>query len=997
MNKYVAMALIGVLLVCILPVCSSTKCIGGRISEVVVDSGSVLRSVDYQSYLGPLVVVFGQYNDYYVYRIPEFISLLGGYYDDVITYTASNYSSSPFYIVAKNFSDYAGYMGAFFDLAVFISPWDDSPLEGEYLMVRRALVYGKSVMLTGNWYGYFDKRKLNPFTEHLGIYWYDDEALDTSNNFGQEYYPWIHTWGENSLASRLNGGNFSLEVSAASSTCFKIYEEYNNTNSAIIYPIGTGDDDTYTKYNSSHGKNITIYLGVINTTSNGKLFASGGTLWLSNKSYYGTPIGLESKQTEFFVRNIFSWFNSSLRDVVYPVNITLPRTLYAGSKEYLFLDVKNLGAVDRHTTLYVEVYGSSRLKINATQVDLGLVAAKSGESIVLSIETNMTGIAMINITTVGVNPANSSDVVRYSKIVPLRTLAFRIEASKLKDIMWLYLRNRTTIGLKITNLASVDSTNTKIYVSAPSEIIPEDTSINIGNIAVGGSVEKNISLTVLGAGIFDVEILVISDQLEGRITVKIYSYEKPIAVFANNRNSYFNYQSWSRYGNMTDFVDNYLGQYFGVYIANETGEITDLVLSDASLLILPRIDVKGALSEAEKDSIMRFVDNGGCLIVLGDGTDAGKYFDPDPINSLLRDYGLEFLDAQLVNTNGTDPVYDFVYHDEGPAKYINYKITLSSLYKTSVINIASNITIRDNVFVWVYPVISGGPNTLVNVSGGSELRNDTTKIILAVAELSSGGKIVVFGSNDMFSYTNWARSDRLALIGNVFAWMYGDISLSSPSFMELNISVENRIPIVVENIGPVGVRRINISVETDSSILVLNTSIEIVFLDAGGIKKIYLAVVPQSMGTYSMTIYYVAGGLKQKSVSMSIKVTDKIPPTISVEQPKNNTRTSDKEVQIVFNVSDNYRLKEVKIFVDGNNILTESTTGNFYYKEISHRFTVGEHIIEIVAYDEYQNMGRVIIKITVEEVVSPTILIVSGIIIAGVVGVWIIYWRKKRK
>ncbi|MEX0567859.1 MAG: Ig-like domain-containing protein [Candidatus Njordarchaeota archaeon] len=997
MDRYISVALIGILLISIVPMGSSISHFDGNPVDMV--NRSSYRATEYQSFYGPVAVLFEQYNDYYIHIIPEFISLLDEYYDEVIVYTAANYSSSPFYAIAENFSEYAGYMGAFFDLGVFINPEDGTPLREEYLMVKKALSYGKSLMITGDWYRYFDKQKLNPFTEHLGISWYDDEVLDLTNNFSKEYYPWIHTWKNNGLSRLLTGDNSSLEVSAASSTCLEIQEEYNNTNGIVIYPVGTGDDDTYTKYNSSSGTNITIYLGVINVTSSGKLFVSGGTTWLSNKTDNGVPIGLSAKETEYFVRNIISWFNSSLDDVVYPINITLPKILYAGTKEYLFMDIKNLGASNRQTTLYIETYGSSNLKINSTQINLGIIAPKSKKNVALSIETNTTGIAMINITTVAVNPSNTSDVVRYSKIVPLRTLAFRIEASKTKDIMWLHLRNRTTIKVKITNLAGVDSTNTKIYASAPSGISLENIPIYVGDIAIGSSVEKNVSLTVLEAGIFDVELIVKSDQLEGRIVVRIYAYEKPIAVFANNRNSYFNYQSWSKYGNMTDFVNNYLGQYFGVYIVNETGDLTDTVLSDASLLVLPRIDADGAFTEAENESIMNFVDNGGCLIVLGDGTEGGKYFNPSYINSLLREYGMEFLDSQLVNINGTDPVYEFEYYEEGPAEYINYKISLSSVYKAAVINIISNLTIREgNIIVRAYPVISGGPNTLVNISGESELKNDTTKIILAVAELSTGGKIVVFGSNDMFSYTNWARSDRLALIGNIFAWMYGNISISVASLVELNISVTNKIPIVIENIGPVGVRRIGISVETDSSILLLNTSIEVIFLDAGGTKKVYLSVVPQSMGTFSMTIYYIAGGLKQKSVSISIKVTDKIPPTINIKTPTNNTRTSSKKIIVEFNVSDNYNLKEIKLYLDGNSILTETISGNFYNKSITLDLTTGEHTIKIMAYDEYQNMNQIVIKITVEEAVNLTVVaIISGVIIAGVAGAGILYWKKKKQ
>jgi len=121
-------------------------------------------------------------------------------------------------------------------------------------------------------------------------------------------------------------------------------------------------------------------------------------------------------------------------------------------------------------------------------------------------------------------------------------------------------------------------------------------------------------------------------------------------------------------------------------------------------------------------------------------------------------------------------------------------------------------------------------------------------------------------------------------------------------------------------------------------------------------------------GLYEIHIRVFDGGLNYREITLIITV-DITPPTIQILSPDNNTEVHDKNITININVSDNIKVLEILVYVNGslNKTLPPSTTS----------FTLtlkdyGKYIIKIVARDHAQNSAEKILILKITPIIETT-------------------------
>lgn len=175
------------------------------------------------------------------------------------------------------------------------------------------------------------------------------------------------------------------------------------------------------------------------------------------------------------------------------------------------------------------------------------------------------------------------------------------------------------------------------------------------------------------------------------------------------------------------------------------------------------------LEQSEIDALVRYVNNGGSLLILG--SNDMDMIDPtrDSINLVLKNFGIRMM------KNGTDDptnrkgcsctpiIHNLLKHP------INEGVNSIILYKPASLEIKGDAI-----------AIARGDNDTFSI--GSEPIGGENVIIVAVYE-EGKGKVAVIGSSFIFDNGKIGDMDNKQFARNLFAWLGNDFSLALPSWL----------------------------------------------------------------------------------------------------------------------------------------------------------------------------------------------------------------------
>ena len=123
---------------------------------------------------------------------------------------------------------------------------------------------------------------------------------------------------------------------------------------------------------------------------------------------------------------------------------------------------------------------------------------------------------------------------------------------------------------------------------------------------------------------------------------------------------------------------------------------------------------------------------------------------------------------------------------------------------------------------------------------------------------------------------------------------------------------------------------------------------------------------------------------------------DDTPPEIAIREPENNTKISAPEVHLEIDVSDNFLVKNVSIYIDGKLLMA---TNNTHIDMTISLDSPGSIVITILALDEAENrkMCWIYIEYIVPTVIWERYTVYIAIVFSIIVAVIIVFALKKRK
>ncbi|MEM0466781.1 MAG: hypothetical protein QXX20_04205 [Candidatus Thermoplasmatota archaeon] len=198
----------------------------------------------------------------------------------------------------------------------------------------------------------------------------------------------------------------------------------------------------------------------------------------------------------------------------------------------------------------------------------------------------------------------------------------------------------------------------------------------------------------------------------------------------------------------------------------ETGEVTDDILRDFDVFIV--INLNTSFTPREHAAILRFVEQGGSLLILGDHTNVSGI--RDPLNHLIAPFGISYrFDSALP----LDTVHQWF-----PTTYINYHpITIGITDFSDIhIHVGASLTITPDVFpliIGTYGFSDQGDQDNQDISYLGDYRyvpgEQIGDVVLAATTTHGSGKIVVFG--DTSTFQNSALPMTYPFVTNIFCWL----------------------------------------------------------------------------------------------------------------------------------------------------------------------------------------------------------------------------------
>ena len=280
---------------------------GGEVSETIVVKA-----------LAHKVIVFdnahGQYFD--PDRLSDFIAMLGEYYEVVIN---TDPITSDILAAAE----------------IYVLPNPESEIKDSEASALKSFVNnGGKLLITGNWYNYFYPDYVNKITEDWGIYWYDADIEDPTNNIqGNAYWPVLYTWANNTVADRLKIG--VTEV---------YYDGTGLMVSGNAVPVLLGDDDAYVRLDNgtviSWENGSVVGVAAYSNNNGGKVLAYGSSYIVRSDGSYASWWDIN----KVFVRNSIEWLLGISPTPHLTASFVIPGSATAGETFTIQVKVTNDGS-----------------------------------------------------------------------------------------------------------------------------------------------------------------------------------------------------------------------------------------------------------------------------------------------------------------------------------------------------------------------------------------------------------------------------------------------------------------------------------------------------------------------------------------------------------------------------------------------------------------------------------------------------------------------------
>ena len=148
-----------------------------------------------------------------------------------------------------------------------------------------------------------------------------------------------------------------------------------------------------------------------------------------------------------------------------------------------------------------------------------------------------------------------------------------------------------------------------------------------------------------------------------------------------------------------------------------------------------------------------------------------------------------------------------------------------------------------------------------------------------------------------------------------------------------------------------------------------------------------------SEGTHTIKVEAVDWVGKTSYDEIQVKV-DLTAPTVTIISPEDGATVTAGNVEIQFNITDNFEVDKIIIYVDGTNVSELPGTANSTVISLS----AGDHVIVVKAIDKAGNEGTATISVTAKAAGMPPELIYGGIGVAVVIVavlVYFFYFKKK--
>ncbi|MGQ4892745.1 MAG: Ig-like domain-containing protein [Candidatus Njordarchaeia archaeon] len=825
------------------------------------------------------------------------------------------------------------------DYDIIILPEFDYNLTStEVQLLKDFVEEGGSLLVMGDndYYGHFNyPETLNATTLDYGIGWADDQVNDPTDNTYNQYYPYVHVWGNNTVADYLSNGK-TYRISYYGTT---LIIAGNNVSNITIYPIAFGDNDTTTYSGDFSDGNITFFMAS-DLLNGGRVFATGSTaMFRSDNYYYYLSSHYDNKD---FAMRLIHWLMAEgleITSVEYPTS-----TMKAGEITYINMTIKNNEAIEAtNVKVFIEIDGTMEV-LNSTQVaTVGTLGPNSSKTLTWKVMATGTSEAKI------VLKVWSDNLRGFSKAFTITTKGFSVDASVAPK--YLLMGKSMTLDVNVTNPSGsgINASNVNVTIDLPDYIITtNDTFYHYDWVNESESVSLRLILYTNGTGEpATITINVVSDNF-GTASKDVHAYIFPgkIALL------YLAYTGHFYASSFEAFLNN-VSSFRHVFVLEEplTGELLNIT----DLVIIPNVD--NAIPQNETRLLVNYLNNSGKLLIMGH---YAQYFDPSRINNITKPFGVTWYDGEIlddVNNDGGKNYKPILSHfaDNPYARFLRKGVDNIIFQGGTALNVT---TVPNATFI---PVLYGNDESyLVNDSGKPIGVNGSDIIAFGLVETAGDGLIALSGSTYLFTSYGSHLADyanNKLFIWNLLRFFFTTdfVYDTTPPTVDI-VSPSNGVCLSTKTIGLNWTASDNIKL--DRFEIYLNGEL---YSTVDASARGTTITVPRD-GEY--TIQVVAYDHLDYSSSDSIMVcVDSEAPALTILSPENNSWFTGKTINVSWTLMDSYpdKLENVSIYLDGAKVgEVEPTVTVFILRNVSD----GVHNLTIVAADTFHIVsGTVIVRV----------------------------------
>lgn len=281
------------------------------------DGGSTSASIVVKVLAHKVIVFDNAHKQYFdPDKLSDFIDMLGEYYEVVI-------NTDP---ITEDILAAA---------EIYILPNPETEVtDAEAAALKDFVNNGGKLLISGNWYKYFYPDYVNKITADWGIYWYDANIEDPTNNVGgNSYWPILHEWADNDVAARLKIGVSEVDFDG---TGLKV--------SGDAVPVLLGDNDSYVLLDNgtviSWENGSVVGVAAYSNNNGGKVLAYGSSYILRSDSSYSSWWDVN----KVFVRNSIEWLLGISPTPHLTASFVIPGSAIAGESFQIQVKVTNDGS-----------------------------------------------------------------------------------------------------------------------------------------------------------------------------------------------------------------------------------------------------------------------------------------------------------------------------------------------------------------------------------------------------------------------------------------------------------------------------------------------------------------------------------------------------------------------------------------------------------------------------------------------------------------------------